>query len=202
MKRPKQSENSMKIYALCDYELLKKTEIGFEEFVKIAKDVGAQIIQYRDKTSSLKEKKTNLLKIRHLWNGILIVNDHVELAAYADGLHLGQDDMAAIDRDFSKAVQKIRKEIGEEKILGLSTHNEEEVLAANRLSIDYIGLGAYRSTDTKEVTNILGDKLPEIAALSAHPVAAIGGVKIDDKIENVEYMAVGSDLIRRRVESA
>ncbi len=88
---------------------------------------------------------------------------------------------------------KVRDKIGD-KILGLSTHNKKEILEANELDLDYIGLGAYRKTSTKDTENILGEKLSLLASFSKHPVAAIGGVRIKDKIKNVTYLVVGSNL--------
>lgn len=80
------------------------------------------------------------------------------------------------------------------KIFGLSTHNELEILRANELDLDYIGLGAYKNTSTKDVDNIIGDKISYLAKVSKHPVGAIGGVRVTDKLENITYNVVGSDL--------
>ena len=57
-----------------------------------------------------------------------------------------------------------------------------------------IGLGAYRNTSTKDITNILGDKISYLCQISKHPVCIIGGVKVDDKIEYANFNVVGSDL--------
>jgi thiamine-phosphate pyrophosphorylase len=95
--------------------------------------------------------------------------------------------------DKVKVVEKIRIVIGR-KILGISTHNRDEILEANDLDIDYIGLGAFRATNTKEDAAVLGESLGDLAGLSHKPVGAIGGVKISDEIANVTYAVVGSDL--------
>jgi thiamine-phosphate pyrophosphorylase len=79
-------------------------------------------------------------------------------------------------------------------IIGLSTHNREEILEANKLPLDYIGLGAYRKTSTKETSNILGKKVIELIKFSNHPVAIIGGVKIYDKIPAIKV--IGSDICK------
>ena len=82
------------------------------------------------------------------------------------------------------------------RIFGISTHNELEILEANKLDIDYIGLGAYRDTSTKkDISGILGDKISYLAKISKHPVGAIGGVKVDDDIEHITYNVVGSGLL-------
>ena len=80
-------------------------------------------------------------------------------------------------------------------IVGLSTHNKEEILKANKLPLSYIGLGAYRPTSTKDTTNILGDKVISLINYSYHPVAVIGGVKIYDKIPS-NFKVIGSDICK------
>jgi thiamine-phosphate pyrophosphorylase len=110
---------------------------------------------------------------------------------------VGQEDLKRIDEDIFKAVQILRKLIGKDKLLGISTHNEKEVAQANKMDLNYIGLGAFRDTSTKkDLKNILGDNLDNIASNSKHLVAAIGGVKLDDKFSNVEYHVIGSGLLK------
>jgi len=80
-------------------------------------------------------------------------------------------------------------------IVGLSTHNKEEIIEANRLPLSYIGLGAYRETSTKNTNNILGEKVIKLIKYSYHPVAVIGGVKIYDKIPS-KFKVIGSDICK------
>ncbi|WP_281950578.1 thiamine phosphate synthase [Nitrosophilus kaiyonis] len=190
-----------KIYALCDMSLLKKYKIDIKEYVKIAKYFNASIIQYRDKISSLEEKKENLKILKNQSDIPVIINDFLELVQFADGLHIGQEDLINIIDSFGfrskyEAIEGIRKIIGK-KILGLSTHNESEIKEANLFNLDYIGLGAYRSSSTKEVENILGEKLHCLGVISKHPVVAIGGIRLFDNIKNVSYKAIGSDLLKK-----
>jgi len=125
----------------------------------------------------------------------LIVNDTIDLINYADGLHLGQEDLRTFDSDPLAAVAKIRSRIGR-KILGLSTHNKAEILEANRLDLDYIGLGAYRSTQTKSEANVGGKALLDAANHSKHLVGIIGGVRPDDSFEPpIVYKVIGSGLL-------
>jgi thiamine-phosphate pyrophosphorylase len=86
------------------------------------------------------------------------------------------------------------KKLNSKFIVGLSTHNKEEILEANKLPLDYIGLGAYRKTFTKDTNNILGEKIIELIKYSFHPVAVIGGVKIYDKIPAIKV--IGSDICK------
>ncbi|MDY0117657.1 MAG: thiamine phosphate synthase, partial [Sulfurimonadaceae bacterium] len=97
--------------------------------------------------------------------------------------------------DTKKAIKILRHVIGNDKILGISTHNQAEVEIANEMDLNYIGLGPLRSTTTK--TNLepaLGDKLDAIAATSKHFVAAIGGVKKSDNFSHVTYHVIASGL--------
>ena len=137
------------------------------------------------------------MTIRDYYDGVLIVNDTIELIAYADGLHIGQEDIRKYSDDLSEAVKMIRQKIGR-KQLGLSTHNKEEILEANRLDLDYIGLGAYRATHTKSEANVGGKSLLEAASHSIHPVGMIGGVTLEDAFEEpIVYKVIGSGLYLR-----
>jgi thiamine-phosphate pyrophosphorylase len=182
-----------KIYALFDAQLHEREGLSFEEFVLKIVEKKATYLQYRDKVNPQDIKIQNLKKLRKLYTGVLLINDDISLVSYCDGLHVGQEDIAKFSDDKKDAVSKIREQIGD-KVLGLSTHNIEEVKEANSLEIDYIGLGAYRDSSTKEVSNVLGDKLSHIASYSKHKVAAIGGVKFDDKIKHVEFLVLGSNI--------
>ena len=187
----------MRLYALCDQDMIDSANISLDEFVNIAKRNSAEIIQYRSKNATLEEIKKRLIEIRKLFDGFLIVNDKYELVEFCDGVHIGQEDLSLIDKDLSKAIRILREVVGRDKIIGLSTHNEAEVVEANNFDLNYIGLGAYRGTSTKDnISTILGDRLDKIALLSKHYVAAIGGVKIDDKFENVTYHVIGSGLLK------
>ena len=179
------------LYVLCDYETLIKKDISLDSFIDLCKKKDVKIIQYRDKISSINEQKANLLHLKSQLNIPIIINDKIELIDFADGLHLGQEDFFKIHKDKKIATKLIRLKI-KDKLLGLSTHNEIEILEANDLEIDMIGLGAYRNTSTKDVSNILDSKISYLAKMSKHPVCAIGGVLIDDKIENVQFNVVGS----------
>lgn len=181
------------LYVLCDYETLIKKDISLEKFIKICKKNDVKLIQYRDKISTIEKQKENLLFLKKNLNIPIIINDKIELIEHADGLHLGQEDLDLIHKDKKIAIKLIRVKI-KDKLLGLSTHNEVEILEANDLDLDMIGLGAYRGTRTKDVDTILGDKITYLAKISKHPVCAIGGVKIIDKIDNVSFNVVGSGI--------
>jgi len=186
----------MKLYALCDQDMLDSKGVSLDKYIELAKENNAEIIQYRNKNTDIAFIKQQLINIRKNYDGFLIVNDAYELIDFCDGVHVGQEDLRAIDEDITKAVKILRSVVTSDKILGISTHNEEEILQANELDLNYIGLGAYRATNTKkDITGILGESLDPLASLSKHLVAAIGGVKLDDEFENVTYSVIGSGLI-------
>lgn len=185
----------MQIYAICDQSLLDMHRLSVQMYLdKIAK-YDIKVLQYRAKNSPTNIIKQQLIALRESYDGCLIVNDHIDLADLCDGIHVGQEDLASIDADTEVAIKKLRQTVGDNKIIGISTHNKDEVLRSNALDIDYIGLGAYRQTSTKSVSSILGKELDNIAALSTHKVAAIGGVTLQDTFKFVTYNAIGRGLL-------
>ena len=186
----------MRLYALCDQGMLDSRGVPLKSFLGIAKTKNAEILQYRNKSADIAFIKQQLIYIRKHYDGFLIVNDTYELIEFCDGVHLGQEDLRAIDEDIYKAVKIVRNVIKEDKLLGISTHSEEEVIQANEMDLNYIGLGAYRETSTKDdVSVVLGDSIEKIASKSKHPVAAIGGVRFDDKFNHITYHVIGSAMV-------
>jgi len=188
----------IQLYALCDQTTLDTKNISLEQFVRLAHKHDAAIIQYRNKSKDFDFITSQLVRLRQLWSKKLIINDAFMLHPFCDGVHLGQDDLLQVDRNPYFAVDKIRNIIGSKKLIGLSTHNQEEIEMANLLDLDYIGLGAYRATRTKEDAAPLKEQLDTLAALSKHPVAAIGGVRFDDTFEHVAYRVISSALYEEK----
>ncbi len=188
----------MELYALVDRDALDKKGISLEKIIQRINTLKAPILQYRAKNLSTKDRIRDLQIISSFYSGKIIINDDINAISYCDGLHIGQDDIKKFNLDYDKAIKIIREKIGH-KLLGLSTHNLLEIVEANALDLDYIGLGAYRATTTKKDVNIKGDNLLKIAKHSEHKVALIGGVKLNDKFDNklISYRVVGSDLYRK-----
>lgn len=137
---------------------------------------GIKIVQYRAKNKNIREKIEEAKKIAKLCkeNGIIfIINDDVDIAILvdADGVHVGQDDMK---------VEDVRKLLGDNKIIGLSTHSQEQGLRAySDENVDYIGVGPIFPTTTKD-TPAVGVEYLEFAVKNLHlPFVAIGGIKVD-----------------------
>jgi thiamine-phosphate pyrophosphorylase len=188
------------IYALCDFSLLEKYNFSLKKYIGHISKYDIIYIQYRDKINSLQIQKQNLIFLKQNTNTPIIINDKLELLSFADGLHLGQEDTKnLIDKlklkNKKNLINFLRKNY-KKKIFGLSTHNELEILEANNLNLDYIGLGSFRDTTTKDISNILGDKISYLAKISKHKVGAIGGVKINDDIPNIDFNVVGSDIFK------
>ncbi|MEA3354667.1 MAG: thiamine phosphate synthase [Campylobacterota bacterium] len=194
--------NLNKIYALCDFELLQGYNVTLEQYLNLLEKYNVIYIQYRDKINPLDIQKQNLQFLKANTDIPVIINDKLELLEFADGLHFGQEDLLRIKNEELKVksdellLRFLRKRYPN-KIFGLSTHNEVEILEANKLDLDYIGLGAFRNTSTKDVPNILGDKISYLAKISKYPVGAIGGVRVNDNIENISFNVIGSDLLKQ-----
>jgi thiamine-phosphate pyrophosphorylase len=154
---------------------------------------GAKVFQYRNKAASMKEVYPEVLLLRKLAAelGVLfIVNDRCDLAVAvdADGVHLGQEDLP-----YTEA----RKVMGPNRIIGLSTHNADQVREADRLKPDYIGFGPIFTPGSKRdhdpVVGIEG--LRTIRPLTALPIFAIGGITLDQVGEVIRAGANGIAVI-------
>ena len=135
---------------------------------------GVTSIQLREKNLFYKDLFEFGKKLQHILEPFeipLIVNDNLQLAyeLNADGVHLGQSDGNVIDA---------RALLGPDKIIGITIDSIEQIHTANKLPIDYVGVGAiFESTNKKDVATILGCAgLKQIAQLSKHKIIAIGGI--------------------------
>jgi thiamine-phosphate pyrophosphorylase len=143
-----------------------------EEVVSVALEAGIRWVQYRRKSGTRRQLFCEAKKLRDLtgrFGALFIVNDFADiaLAVEADGIHIGQDDFP---------LREARKIIGE-KIIGVSTHNLKEALAAEKEGADYIGFGPIFPTATKDAGPPKGSgPLVEIKHSINIPVIAIGGI--------------------------
>ncbi len=160
----------LSLYVITDEKLIKRDiACAVEEAIK----GGATVIQYRAKEKTSRQMYQEAQKIKKVCKryGIpLIINDRVDiaLAVDADGVHVGQDDLDA---------EVVRRLIGSDKILGLSTKNLQHVEEANTLPIDYIGFGSVFQTSTKKDASFAGlENLKKAVEISLVPVVAIGGI--------------------------
>lgn len=135
---------------------------------------GAAYVQLREKdlsTRAFVEEATVVKKLLLPFHVPLIINDRIDvaLACGAEGVHIGQEDMP---------YEMARKWMGPKAIIGLSVETWEDVLAAQKLDVNYIGVSPVfatpTKTDTKEPWGL--DGLVKIKAFSRHPLVAIGGI--------------------------
>jgi thiamine-phosphate pyrophosphorylase len=146
---------------------------------------GVSIVQLRERGRELTDTTASALRERFRDAGALfIVNDDAVLAAEidADGVHLGQDDMA---------VEEAREIVGPERLVGLSTHSAAQIDAAE--GVDYIGVGPVWATPTKPGYAPVGLELVRYAAERARePFFAIGGI---NPANAAEVFAAGAQRI-------
>ncbi|MGV2987909.1 thiamine phosphate synthase [Vibrio sp. E150_011] len=165
------THNPYRLYLVTDDEQDLDTLLNV---VQQAVQGGVTMVQLREKHHDVRafiEKAAAVKEILADSGVPLIINDRVDvaLAVDADGVHLGQSDMP---------VHLARRLIGNDKLLGLSIENEQQLEQANTLPIDYIGLSAIFSTPTK--TNIKKEwgleGLQFALQQTTLPIVAIGGI--------------------------
>lgn len=161
------------IYAITDSGLALGRSVREVAAALIAADV--KIIQYREKKKKAGEmlRECEVLRAMTKEAGVFfIVNDHVDIAMLvgADGVHVGQDDLP---------VARVRRLVGEDCVIGLSTHSPEQAAAALASGADYIGVGPLYATNTKEdVCAPVGlAYLEYVVENISLPFVAIGGIK-------------------------
>ena len=176
----------LKLYLVTDRNLSLGRDL--EEVVSEAVKGGVTIVQLREKDTSTGEFVALARKLMALLKPLgipLIINDRVDvaLAADADGVHIGQSDMP---------YEIARKLLGPDKIIGLSVESFEDIEAANKLDVDYIGIspvyGTPTKTDTAEPFGL--DGLRKAVNMSKHPTVAIGGMNAGTI---ADVMAAGTD---------
>jgi thiamine-phosphate pyrophosphorylase len=144
---------------------------------------GVDIVQLREKSLPRREIELAAQTIRRLCDNhsaLFIVNDDPDLARScdADGVHVGQDDLA---------VDEARGLLGPDAIIGLSTHSEEQIATSAAAPVDYISVGPIWETPTKQGRPAVGLGLIAHAAASApHPFFAIGGIDAANVSQVVE----------------
>ena len=161
----------MLLYAVTDRAWTGKQTLY--EQVEAALKGGVTCVQLREKeldeTAFLQEAK-ELCALCRRYGVPFLVNDNVEIAIAcgADGIHVGQEDLAA---------GEVRRRVGETMILGVSVHTVEEACQAVRDGADYLGLGAVFPTSTKtDVEQMSNETLRAICDAVNVPIVAIGGI--------------------------
>ena len=186
------SNNYLELYAVTDRHWLGNQTLL--EQVQEALDGGATCIQLREKQLDEENFLKEAIEIQKLckeYHVPFIVNDNVDIAKtmHADGIHVGQSDMEALD---------VRKELGKDVILGVSAQTVEQAKKAEAHGADYLGVGAVFPTGSKDdADDVSHETLKAICEAVSIPVIAIGGITQD----NVKELA-GSGIVGIAVISA
>lgn len=194
------------LYAILDASCFPESEALFRAADDLV-SAGISLIQYRDKSGDADHTLHQARELRERSRTRasapprLIMNDRADLCLAAEfhGVHVGQDDLSP---------ESVRKIIGPERWLGLSTHNPQQVSAADRTSADYIAIGPVFATASKTnpdpVLGLAGVR--QARELTGKPLVAIGGITRENCRAVIEAgadsVAVISDLIREPRKSA
>ena len=175
------------LYVILDAALLPSDPV---EFVKRSMEAGAHLFQYRNKTAPARGvlQAAQALSITARQEGAsFLVNDRPDLAwlAWANGVHVGQDDLE---------VAAARKIVGEQAIIGVSTHNLQQFSKATEADCDYIALGPIFATRSKaNPDQVVGlELIREARKLTNKPIVAIGGITLE---RTADVIRAGADSI-------
>ena len=172
------AKEDLLLYAVTDRHWLNGRTLY--EVVKESLDGGVTFLQLREKTldeAHFLEEAKELQKLCKEYKVPFIINDNVDIAVAmnADGVHVGQSDMEALD---------VRKTLGEDKIIGVTAKTVEQALKAQAHGADYLGVGAVFGTTSKADATKLDHKvLKEICETVDIPVVAIGGITEENVTE-------------------
>ena len=165
------AKETMLLYAVTDRAWLG--DMTLYQQVECALKGGVTCVQLREKELSDEDFLAEAIEIGALCKkyGVpFFINDNVDVAVKckADGIHVGQEDMAAA---------KVRERVGDDMMIGVSVHTVSEALEAVAAGADCLGVGAMFSTSTKADASVLPmDTLKDICDAVDIPVVAIGGI--------------------------
>lgn len=172
----------LSLYLVTDSRLIGQKNLL--SVVEPALKGGVKVVQYREKAMESKEIYEVALELRALtrkYNVPLIINDRLDIAQAvdADGVHLGQLDLP---------VDKVRKILGANKIIGFTVLNDAQAKAANQMDVDYVVAAPIFRTNTKlDNRGLLGfDGLRSILKVTNKPVIAAGGISLKNIAEVVD----------------
>lgn len=166
------------LYAVTDRSWLNG-ETLYSQVEKALKG-GATFMQLREKDLDEEHFLKEAVEIKKLcrkYEVPFVINDNVDIALSvdADGVHVGQSDMEALD---------VRAKLGPDKIIGVSAQTVEQALLAEKHGADYLGVGAVFHTGTKlDADDVSFETLKAICQAVSIPVVAIGGITKDNLME-------------------
>ncbi|HWZ52048.1 MAG TPA: thiamine phosphate synthase [Granulicella sp.] len=163
-----------KLYPIIDAETLRLRGVSLLQMASSLKVAGVRLLQYRDKTGDDRTILKHAEMLVELFEGTgakLIMNDRADLMMLArwDGVHLGQEDLSPEDA---------RIVIGDGRLIGVSTHTDEQVRVAEATRADYVAIGPVFATGTKaNAAPVVGlEGVRRARALTTKPLVAIGGI--------------------------
>jgi thiamine-phosphate pyrophosphorylase len=163
-----------KLYPIVDKATLDAHGISVSEFAREMAQSGVGVLQYRDKVGTPNEVLRAAKEIAAEFAGLdclLIMNDRPDLALLAGwGVHVGHEDISPAD---------VRRMVGTRAcVIGVSTHNEAQVIEADAGAADYVAIGPVFVTSTKADTEpVVGlEGVRRARALTRKPLVAIGGI--------------------------
>lgn len=171
-------KKSLLLYAVTDRTWLNGKTLC--EHVEKAIKGGVSFVQLREKTLDEDSFLNEALEMQSLckkYNIPFVINDNVEIAkkVNADGVHVGQSDMAA---SYARAI------LGEDKIIGVSVQTADQAVLAEKHGADYLGVGAVFPTGSKaDAEDVSYETLKAICEAVSIPVVAIGGINADNVSE-------------------
>lgn len=179
-----------RLYAIADAEVLRACGWELRAFAEGLLQGGVTLVQYRNKKGSPQEVLREAAILREIFAGTgakLVMNDRADLAVLEgfEGVHVGQDDLSPEDA---------RRVVGPERLVGVSTHTEEQVRAAQLSCADYVAVGPVFATGTKvDAAAVVGlDGVRRARRLTRKPLVAIGGITLENARSVVE---AGADAI-------
>jgi thiamine-phosphate pyrophosphorylase len=163
-----------KLYPIADKATLDARGMSVREFAHSLARSGVGILQYRDKygtQEAVLQAATEIAEEFAARSCFLIMNDHPELAREMGwGVHVGQNDMTP-----AEAHRIMGRHRG---VIGVSTHNDPQILVAEAGVADYVAVGPVFATDSKvDAEPVVGlDGVRRARALTSKPLVAIGGI--------------------------
>ena len=163
-----------RFYPILDTGAAARAGLDLAKSAEALLDAGVRILQLRHKEHfdrKMFEATRGVAAACRKAGALFVINDRADMAVLLDAaaLHIGQDDLPAPE---SRAL------IGTDRVLGLSTHNEAQLLASNDQPVDYIALGPLFETGSKRNPDaVVGvEELARLRSWTARPVVAIGGI--------------------------
>ena len=178
-----------RLYPILDTGVLRARGCALETAAAAMLDAGVRILQIRHKgawTRELFEAAERVARLCEQGKALLIIDDRADIAMLLGaGLHLGQDDLPPVDA---------RRLIGPAAVLGYSTHNAEQLMAAAAEPVDYVALGPMFATRSKANPDpVVGvERLSTWRRLTERPLVAIGGIT---RANAMEVFAAGADSV-------